>query len=183
VRHHGTGPLATLVITGDVMATRPPGGAALRWLGEADAAFVNLEMPLCEGGRPADKLINLRAHPSVAHELADAGVRVASVANNHALDFGPEGLRDTLRHLDAAGIRTVGGGETIDHAFVPALLEIGGTRVACLGMATTLPPGFAAGPAWAGIAPVRVTTSVVVDAPSLDEQPGMSRTAGHSGRT
>jgi poly-gamma-glutamate synthesis protein (capsule biosynthesis protein) len=156
------------------MVARPPGGAALRWLGDAAATFVNLEAPLCNGGRPADKLINLRASPALARPLRQAGVTVATLANNHALDFGAEGLVETLRSLQDVGIQTVGAGASLDEAFAPAVVRVGDTRVACLGMASTLPPGFAAGPTWAGIAPVRVTYSVLLDAPALDEQPGMS---------
>jgi poly-gamma-glutamate synthesis protein (capsule biosynthesis protein) len=166
--------MATVVVTGDLMLTREPGGAALRWLREAGLAFVNLEVPLCSGGRPADKLINLRASPGLARPLREAGVDVATVANNHALDFGPEGLRQTLDVLREAGIRPVGGGENVDEAFAPAIVDLDGTRVACLGMSASLPPGFAAGPTWPGIAPVRATVSFLLDAPTLEEQPGCS---------
>jgi poly-gamma-glutamate capsule biosynthesis protein CapA/YwtB (metallophosphatase superfamily) len=166
--------VATIVVTGDLMLTRPPGGEALRWLREADLAFVNLEVPLCAGGRPADKLVNLRAGPELAGPLREAGADVVTVANNHALDFGPEGLRQTLEALRATGIRVVGGGENIDAAFAPGIVDVGDTRVACLGMSASLPPGFAAGPTWPGIAPVRATVSFVLDAPTLEEQPGCS---------
>src|SRR5688572_8167042 len=114
------------------MLTRPPRGEALSWLHEADLAFVNLEVPLCAGGRPADKLVNLRSGPELAGPLREAGVDVATVANNHALDFGPEGLRQTLEALRATGIRAVGGGEDVDAAFAPAIVDVGDTRVACL---------------------------------------------------
>jgi poly-gamma-glutamate capsule biosynthesis protein CapA/YwtB (metallophosphatase superfamily) len=164
--------MATLVVTGDLMPTRPPRGAALAWLGAADLAFVNLEVALCTGGRPADKLVNVRADPGLAGPLRGAGVGVATVANNHALDFGVEGLREMLGALRAAGIQAVGGGETVDEAFRPAVVEVGGTRVACLGMSSSLPPGFAAGPTWPGIAPVRATYSLELDGPTLEEQPG-----------
>lgn len=166
--------MATVVVTGDLMPTRRPGGEALAWLGEADLAFVNLEVALCTGGRPADKLVNIRASPELARPLREAGVDVATVANNHALDFGVEGFREMLAALREAGIRWVGGGETVDEAFGPAVVPVDGTRVACLGMSASLPPGFAAGPAWPGVAPVRATYSVLLDGPTLEEQPGCS---------
>lgn len=164
--------MATVVVTGDVMPTRAPGGAALAWLGEADLAFVNLEVALCTGGRPADKLVNVRADPALAAPLRAAGVSVATVANNHALDFGVEGLREMLAALRDAGIRAVGGGEDVDTAFRPVVADVDGTRVACLGMASSLPPGFAAGPTWPGVAPVRARYSFLLDGPTLEEQPG-----------
>jgi poly-gamma-glutamate synthesis protein (capsule biosynthesis protein) len=164
--------VATVVVTGDVMPTREPGGAALAWLAAADLAFVNLETALCSGGRPADKLVNVRASPALATSLRAAGVDVATVANNHALDFGVEGLREMLAAVAAAGVRAVGAGESTDEAFRPAVVEVDGTRVACLGMSSSLPPGFAAGPTWPGVAPVRATYSFLLDGPSLEEQPG-----------
>lgn len=166
--------VATVLVTGDLLLTRPPAGEALGWLDEAALAFVNLEVPLCAGGRPADKLINVRASPELARPLRDAGADVATVANNHALDFGVEGLRQTLAALREAGIRAVGGGETLEEAFAPAVVEVDGTRVACLGMSASLPPGFAAGATWPGVAPVRATYSVLLDGPTLEEQPGCS---------
>ncbi|MFN0152098.1 MAG: CapA family protein [bacterium] len=56
--------------------------------------------------------------------LANAGVGVAGIANNHAGDFGQAGARETERALRAAGIRPAGNAAGV------ARLEIGGVRIA-----------------------------------------------------
>src|SRR5699024_3460331 len=67
-------------------------------------------------------------------------------------DYGPEGIRETIAHCHARGLRTVGTGETIDEAMRPLIEDVGGHRVGvmsvnCVGpretWATTLKPGAA----------------------------------------
>jgi Bacterial capsule synthesis protein PGA_cap len=80
-------------------------------------------------------VFHFRAPPSAAPALAHLGVDCVTLANNHALDFGPDPLLDTLAHLDATGIRAVGAGTDLEHARTPAMLEAGGFRLAVLGFA------------------------------------------------
>jgi poly-gamma-glutamate synthesis protein (capsule biosynthesis protein) len=61
--------------------------------------------------------------------LAHLGVDCVTLANNHALDFGPEALLDTFEHLRTAGISWVGAGEDEEEARRPALLEAAGQRL------------------------------------------------------
>jgi poly-gamma-glutamate synthesis protein (capsule biosynthesis protein) len=163
---------ATLLLAGDVMLQRPPGAAAAELLRSADQAFVNLEVVLTDGGEPADKMICLRADPSLAAEVARLGATVATVANNHALDFGWPALAETVECLERAGVRTVGAGVTSGEALRPAVVEAGGLRIGFLGLACTLPNGSSAAPRRPGIAGIRVVSSYVVDAVTADETPG-----------
>jgi poly-gamma-glutamate capsule biosynthesis protein CapA/YwtB (metallophosphatase superfamily) len=83
-----------------------------------DIVFGNLEGPLTDvekspkcpkprrNGRPC---FAFRTPPRYAALLAGAGFTAVNVANNHSLDFGMEGLEDTLAALDNAGVRPVGG--------------------------------------------------------------------------
>jgi Bacterial capsule synthesis protein PGA_cap len=83
-----------------------------------DVVFGNLEGPLTDAslspkcpkprrnGRPC---FAFRTPPRYAARLAEAGFTAVNVANNHSLDFGIEGLDNTLDVLDAAGIEAVGG--------------------------------------------------------------------------
>jgi len=87
---------------------------------------------------------------------------------------GPTGLHDTLTALDAAGLPHVGAGLDLEASFEPAALDSRGLRVAFLGIACTLPGGFAAGPDRPGVAPIRIFSRLVIDAVSMDENPGMS---------
>lgn len=172
-----------MAATGDLMMNRPllrsgdeaPGAATqgvYDLLREADLSFVNLEVPLTNRGVSADKLVTFRADPSVAADLRGIGTDVVTFANNHAFDFGLEGLQQTLETLDSAGIPRVGAGMDLDEALRPAVLTASGLKVAFLGMATTLPAGSSARVGRAGIAPIRVFTNYVIDSEALDETPG-----------
>lgn len=174
-----------LCFTGDLMLDHPllrtgmeaTGQATLQayaLLQQADLSVINLEVALTDVGTPASKLVTMRADPSLAGELSRIGCHVATVANNHALDYGPDGLLRTLEVLAEAGIAAVGGGRDLDEAMAPAVVRARGTRVAILSFATTLPHGFAARPGAPGIAPIRIRTSYLYDSETLDEVPGMS---------
>jgi poly-gamma-glutamate synthesis protein (capsule biosynthesis protein) len=99
----------------------------------ADLVLVNLECPFTSRGEPIPKNFNFRARPSTVSVLVDAGVRVVSLANNHLMDYGPDGVADTIATLDAAGIAHFGAGRTLAEARKPAFVEVGGLKIAFLG--------------------------------------------------
>jgi poly-gamma-glutamate capsule biosynthesis protein CapA/YwtB (metallophosphatase superfamily) len=98
-----------------------------------DLLLVNLECALTASSRPWHdgdyKAFYFRAEPSVVETLRLAGVRLASLANNHALDYGQPGLVETLRVLDAAGIARAGAGATLGEARAPVVLDAQGVRI------------------------------------------------------
>jgi poly-gamma-glutamate synthesis protein (capsule biosynthesis protein) len=118
----------------------------------ADLCVVNLECCISERGTPAPgRVFHFQAPPAGAAALAHLGVDCVTLANNHALDFGPRALLDTFEHLRAAGIRWVGAGADEDGARAPVRLEVGGeplTVIAC----SDHPVEYAAGPDRPGIA-------------------------------
>lgn len=120
-------------------------------LAEADLAVANLECCISERGTPANKRFTFRAPPVAARRLAELGITCATLANNHAADFGGPALLDTLAHLRAAGVRPTGAGAGPASARAPALLQAGGMRVAVFGV-TDHPVEFAAGPDLPGVA-------------------------------
>lgn len=140
----------------------------------ADSCFANLEMPFSKDASPAEKLIAIKCDPVHAPIICDLGIDVVTVANNHGMDYGIEGLRTTSRTLDDAGVAHVGIGENVHESFPPVLKSINGTKVAYIGVTTTLPNGSGAGPSRPGLAGVRVFTKYVIDTVTLDESPGMS---------
>ncbi len=150
----------TLVFAGDRAPLRPLNderdGSREVWeyLRSADLAMVSLEFPLTSAEVPVDKAITLRGDPDIAPSIRRAGVDAATVANNHALDYGPDGLLETLAVLENSGVAVTGGRETLENALRPAVLSAGGRTVAAFGLASTLPPGYAAGPRRPGVAPV-----------------------------
>lgn len=106
----------------------------------ADLVLVNLESPLCALATPTEPLptgewdrpaVRLRAPPAVAEELALDGVDVVSLANNHALDCGLQGLETTLAALEAAGVVWAGVSLTGD-PLTPAIVSSDGPRLAVL---------------------------------------------------
>lgn len=99
----------------------------------ADLFVVNLECPFTERGEKLAKNFNFRARPELAAALAAGGVDVASLANNHMLDYGPEGLFDTISTLDALGIAHFGAGRTLAEARAPTFVEKKGITFAFLG--------------------------------------------------
>lgn len=92
----------------------------LRIMQEADLAYGNLEFSLNAHPELQRPFYNFRADPEFAWELATIGINLVSMANNHALDFGPDGLRDCLTALDRANISHAGAGMTRAAARAPA---------------------------------------------------------------
>jgi poly-gamma-glutamate capsule biosynthesis protein CapA/YwtB (metallophosphatase superfamily) len=100
---------------------------------EADIFLVNLECPFTERGEMLYKNFNFRARPSLVAALESAGVDVVSLANNHMMDYGSDGLDDTVSTLEDEGIRHFGAGAALTDARQPVILEVKGVRVAFLG--------------------------------------------------
>jgi poly-gamma-glutamate capsule biosynthesis protein CapA/YwtB (metallophosphatase superfamily) len=156
----------------EAVRAQPETAAVFEALRAADIAFVNQEAPLTRRGLRAEKQNTLRADPAQVEDLLLAGVDVACLANNHMLDYGVDGLADTLALLAGRGIRQVGAGLTLGAARAAAVLEGPGGRIGFLAFASTLPQGFAASVERPGIAPIHVSAAFVVENPLAMEQPG-----------
>ena len=131
-------------------------------LGSADIAAVNAEMAISDRGSPIDKQFVFRAPPAAAARMAAAGVDVASLANNHARDYGPEALLDTVALLEEVGITALGAGADDTEAYRHRTLEVaGGVRVAFVGAAMVVPWSFPAGDDRPGIASARPPERVI----------------------
>lgn len=144
-------PPLTLAIAGDVMlgrlvndilAERGPTHvwgdmAPVVWA--ADAFLINLECAITtrtiQWSDGHDKPFHFRADPHAVDVLRVGRVDVASLANNHIEDFGPEGLLDTVAALDRAGIHHAGAGRDLGDAMAPAVLTLGDQRIAIVAFA------------------------------------------------
>ena len=142
----------TMFFTGDVMlqyckgiyAEKGINGLITEYIQQemvnADMTMINNEFPFSTRGEKApDKQYTFRVEPSYASALLDMGVDVASLANNHALDFGPDALIDTFTTLDDAGISYVGAGETKERAEEAIFVEAGGRKVGVLSASRVIP--------------------------------------------
>ena len=99
-----------------------------------------------------------RVKPHMAAVFDDCGFDVLSVASNHAMDWGPDAMLDTVELLRGKGKHVVGAGRNLREARAPAFVERNGVRVAFLAYCSVLREGYAAGPKTPGIAPLRAHT-------------------------
>jgi poly-gamma-glutamate capsule biosynthesis protein CapA/YwtB (metallophosphatase superfamily) len=95
------------------------------------ARIVNLETAVTTSENPwVGKGVHYRMHPANVPCLKALPADCCVLANNHAVDWGPEGLLETIRTLSAAGIRTAGAGRNAEEAGIPAAIECAsGSRV------------------------------------------------------
>ncbi|TDQ55331.1 CapA family protein [Actinorugispora endophytica] len=101
---------------------------------EADVSVVNLETAVTGGGtRAPGKQFAFRAPATAFTALDSAGIDVATLANNHGMDFGADGLADTLANAEAAGFPLVGAGDDADEAYAPEVFEVNGNTLAVIG--------------------------------------------------
>lgn len=171
----------TLAAVGDIIMANPESAndnpqfqAQLKILRSADVVFGNFE----------DTAIDIRhfhgspqaenggawpiASPLVPADLKKMGFSMVNRANNHATDWGVEGMAETDRRLDEAGIVHAGTGRDLSAARAPQYLETPEGRVALVGIASTFTPmSVAADPAGIipgrpGIDPLRTTRSILV---------------------
>lgn len=158
----------TLLAGGDVLMDRsePAGIDPFEFirppLASADLAIVNAEMAISDRGSPSDKQYVFRAPPSVAATMAAAGVTVASLANNHASDYGSTALVDSIESLKAAGVVPIGAGIDADAAYRHRLVEVSdAVSVALVGASMIVPWGFEATAGRPGIASTWNTARVL----------------------
>ena len=173
----------TVAAAGDLIISRPlsqyaarlPGfRSVLDVLAHANAVYGNLETVIFDArsftGAPYswDGDWTVSSEPAVARDLKSMGFTMVSRANNHALDFGLEGMRETSRWLNEAGIMYAGSGETHGLARAPRFLETSVGRVALVSLASTfrpttesLPPAGAT-PGRPGISALHLHTTVNV---------------------
>ena len=160
----GTDPV-TISFAGDThfakqlapVAADPQGLAALKpYLAGADITVLNLETAITAKGAPlGGKEFTFAAPASALTTLAEAGVDVVSMANNHAVDFGSAGLAETLAAKASSPVTITGIGANRAEAFAPAVTVVDGVSVAVLA-ATQLreqtTAAFTAGEAKPGVA-------------------------------
>ena len=127
----------SLVAVGDVMTDRDVGAAIARKgyrsilskvrdvTAAADVSFANLECPLATVGPHDPHNCCFRARPSTVKVLVDGGFDVVSLANNHTLDAGREGLRQTCAVLDTQHVAYCGAWRDLGHTGEPTYLQAG----------------------------------------------------------
>ena len=131
-----------------------PFAATREILQQGDIVIGNLESPLASSGVEfTHKKFRFKTEPKAAQALRSAGFTHLSLANNHILDFGAEGLKETLAALDANAILYAGAGMNLAAARTAGMTVVKGVTVAFLSYSLTYPEEFFAGTEKAGTAP------------------------------
>src|SRR4030088_3005 len=90
-----------------------------------DVRLINLETSITANSEFArGKAVHYRMHPDNVGCLTAIRPDVCALANNHILDFGTQGLADTLQALTGAGIRGLGAGLDAERAERPAVVPL-----------------------------------------------------------
>jgi poly-gamma-glutamate synthesis protein (capsule biosynthesis protein) len=152
-----------IALTGDVMLGRTVDQEVIRnpavspaWIWDdvlpimlqADCRMINLECVISRRGvewHPTTKAFHFRAQPRAVEFLKAAKIDVATLANNHILDYGPHAMVDCLELLDHAGIKRSGAGATLEEALAPALFASPEGPVAVIGLTDNEPDWEATG--------------------------------------
>ena len=163
-RHRSAPGSVSVVFVGDVMLDNGPGhavasgrdpfAACAELLLDADFTVGNLECVLGDGGTQRLKSYTFRGADDSPRYLKRY-FSALTLANNHALDFGPDGLVECLAVLEREGIPQFGGGRTLAAARRPLVLERHGLRIALVGCNGFQAEKSAAGEATPGVAPLR----------------------------
>ncbi|MFJ4667374.1 CapA family protein [Kitasatospora purpeofusca] len=132
----------TVAFAGDVhfegrteerLSVQPPEtalGPISKSLAAADLSVLNLETAITDRGAPEAKTYTFRTSPKALTALKDSGVDVVSLANNHAVDFGADGLADTLAAKASSPLPIVGFGRNSQEAYAPYVTTVRGVKVA-----------------------------------------------------
>ena len=115
-------------------------------LAEADVTIANVESPLSddESEPVIDKDVYIIGRPSAIEGIKNSGIDLASLANNHIMDYTGPALQDTLDALDGAGVRHAGAGMTESQAELPAEMEVDGVSIAFFSWTDIVPDYFLA---------------------------------------
>lgn len=160
LRQMSEDPVWSLAATGDSIVTRriavyddPAFRRLLDVIRGADVGFTNLECQLL-------RLSSFAGYPQAEHgggyelgppeaaeDLKWAGFDLVSRANNHTADYGIEGMLETSRSVEKAGLVQAGVGMTAGEAAQAAYLDTGKGRFALISFATTFSPAGRAGEA------------------------------------
>lgn len=105
-------------------------------LSKAYYRIFNLEVPLTEYERPIIKQgPNLIASPSAIEGYKELGTSLLTMANNHILDQGEQGLKSTITTLKKAGINYIGAGPSLKEASKPLIFNFQNKKVGVIAFA------------------------------------------------
>src|SRR5262245_16313723 len=184
----------TIALAGDTMLTRKLAPfheerfLKLREvLRSADAAFANLEGTVHtwdEGTPGITQGTFMTTEPQLLEELKWLSINLVYYANNHAFDYGEDGVLANIKHLDAAGIAHAGTGKNLAEARAPGYLDTPNGRVALVAATAAFRPWNQAGEqrpdlrGRPGINPLAFQTTYSVDAKAFEQLERINQSLG-----
>ena len=184
----------TIALAGDTMLTRrltPFKEERFLKLREifrgADTSFANLEGTVHtwdEGTPGITQGTFMTTDPKLLDDLKWLGINLVCCANNHAFDYGEDGVRANLKHLDAAGIAHAGTGKNLAEARAPGYLDTPNGRVALVAATAAFRPWNQAGEqrpdlrGRPGINPLGFQTTYSVDAKAFEQLQRINQSLG-----
>ncbi len=100
---------------------------------KSNIVLANLEGPIAEKSKSTNRRYSYKVSPSHTRILRRAGINLVSLANNHILDCGRDGVIETIQSLDKHDIGYVGGGINREEAHRPKIIEVGTLKIGVLG--------------------------------------------------
>ncbi len=190
----------TVGILGESMVTRSfskltdPNFLAIRKImQEADLGYAHMEMNIAADDElkwtprgPVGQAGYLYASPQIAKDLAWLGIDTMSLAMNHSLDWGPEGLLATIKHCEENGIAVAGTGINLEAARMPGFFEIEKGRMSLVSIASGNNAyewaGLAKGkhPGRPGVNPMRMRTINRVPKATADQLKAVAKSLGNN---
>lgn len=132
----------SIAVTGDVMFARnmpnvlslesSPFAGVSNVTSNVDLLLINFENAATYSGDALKGDVPLKCDPSYVPLAKGNNNTVASLANNHAFDYGITGMKDTISYLKEAGITPIGAGETEDEAHQAVVQDINGRKITIL---------------------------------------------------
>jgi len=161
------------LIAHDLCAVGYPGfDQVVAEIRRGDIAMTDLETAIVTPASGAATREGVFLHAAGVPELAcvkQMGFGALALANNHAFDFGREGVLATLDEVRKQGLAAAGTGKNLAEAARAAHFEANGQRIALVAMATgKIREGGAAEDALPGVNELRLTSLGEPDAADLD---------------
>ncbi|MDZ7693149.1 MAG: CapA family protein [Balneolaceae bacterium] len=101
----------------------------------SDLAITNIESPIIDQGEPSVKFgPHLKSPVDSLKVIKEAGFDLVTLANNHIMDYGEEGLISTLDNCKRLGIETVGAGKNFSEASATKYCNLQGTNIAIINL-------------------------------------------------
>lgn len=132
----------SIAVTGDVMFARKmpnvlsmessPFAGVSDVISNVDLLLVNFENAATTSGNAVKGDVPLKCDPSYVPLLKANNLTVASLANNHAFDYGIDGMKDTLQNLKDNDITPIGAGNTEDEAHQAVTKDVNGRKITIL---------------------------------------------------